>query len=97
MIFHFHRPLADKRNCFYITTQHCPAARVHFREAGAVGQAVSVVIGPDGWTIDEPCPETQEQATLRLAVESLFRIRRITYGIIRTDLYQTGPPYPGPR
>ncbi len=97
MVFRFRRPLTDKRFCFYITTQRCPAARVHFREAGVTGGGLSQVIGPDGWTLDEPCPETLKQATLRRAIDSLFHIRQITHAIIRADLYQTGPPYPGPR
>lgn len=29
--------------------------------------------------------------------DRLYRIREIAAGIIRTDLYLTGPPYPGPR
>ncbi len=97
LIFRFHRPLADRQFCFYITTQHCPAARVQFNEAGVVGQELSSVVGPDGWSRNEPCPETREQKGLRQAVETLFHVRQITRGIIRTDLYQTGPPYPGPR
>jgi hypothetical protein len=28
--------------------------------------------------------------------EALYRIRRTTSTIIQTDLYLTGPPYPGP-
>jgi hypothetical protein len=34
---------------------------------------------------------------LRRTREALFRIRAIATRIIRTDLYLTGPPFPGPR
>lgn len=36
-------------------------------------------------------------AELRRARETLFAIRAVARKVIRTDLYLTGPPYPGPR
>ena len=36
-------------------------------------------------------------ARLRWRRDRLFRIRAIAARIIRTDLYLTGPPYPGPK
>jgi hypothetical protein len=49
-------------------------------------ETVRVVLGAQG-----------ERARLRNTREVLFNIREMASRIIRTDLYLTGPPYPGPR
>ena len=102
LVFRFHEPLASSKYCFYMTTPEHGALRLYFRrpeEASAPGdqerQPVFAASLERGQMDTEPFKE--ESATLRRQRDALFRIRAIAADIIRTDLYLTGPPFPGPR
>ncbi len=93
MVFEFQEPLASSKYCFYVTTSDCAAARVRFRGPDEPPGAESFA-GPILCTEDA---DRENLAALRRTRDVLFRIREIAAGIIRTDLYLTGPPFPGPR
>jgi len=92
--FRFQEPLASSKYCFYVTTGGHEAARVHFwgpdelrslRGRDLLAAAV------------EQAAQREDFAALRWQRDALFRIREIAAQIIRTDLYLTGPPFPGPK
>lgn len=51
----------------------------------------------DDGTLDDLWVRRDDFAPRRWTRDRLFRIRDIAARIVRTDLYLTGPPFPGPR
>lgn len=51
----------------------------------------------DGTTLAFLSRCKRDDASMRWQRDALFRIRGIASHVIRTDLYLTGPPFPGPR
>ena len=108
MLFRFHEPLASSRYCFYVTTNQFGAARVKFlgpeliTDADPTGDQLSDARQwwrqfVDDETLEALWAQEDQFAALRRTRDRLFTIRRIAAQVIRTDLYLTGPPFPGPK
>jgi len=100
LIFRFPEPLASERYCFYLGTRTCAAARVRFAGPGQplIPGAPQVAASSTSDGSEGPILRDEEHFNrLRWRRDQLFRIRSIAARIIRTDLYLTGPPYPGPK
>lgn len=80
--FDFRRPLEELGAAFYVVSAD-RVARLEFGADGAVGGLAA--------------PPTPELAALAAERDALGVIRAAFARLIRTDLYVTGPPYPGPR
>ena len=81
--FTFRQPLDCGEYAFYLGTNVHAAARVQFQGAGRP-PSLQAAQAPD-------------LATLRQRRQRVYRTREIASRVIATDLYLTGPPYPGPR
>ncbi len=91
LTFAFHEPLASERYRFYMTTDTCPAVRLRFREDLSPGGQLG--LASPHKTVE--CPLAAR--ALQRRRDALFAVRRVAAKIIRSDLYLTGPPFPGPR
>lgn len=91
LTFRFDRPLADTDHAFYISTPEHGGVRIPFVAGLTAERAIEF----------PPIPprDAPEIARLGRTRDLLFVMRDFTRNRlgIRTDLYLTGPPYPGPR
>lgn len=90
--FEFHRPLADTEYAFYVCSETQPANRVRFATAEEIEADDS-----GGWPKVAAWGESDELPDLMRRRDGMAMIRRNAARVIRTDLYLTGPPFPGPR
>jgi len=100
LTFRFKEPLASERYCFYTGTQDCSAKRLRFAAPEGVVKAEAPGAELSGAAAERFAPILKDEAHfahLRWLRDRLFQIRAIAARIIRTDLYLTGPEYPGPR
>jgi len=100
LTFRFREPLTSERYCFYMGTRECSAARLRFRAPGDPPATGVPEVAVSGVNQESPGPILRDEehfARLRWRRDRLFRIRSIAARIIRTDLYLTGPPFPGPK
>lgn len=96
--FRFKKPLTSPDYCFYFGTERNTAAKVTFLDPQQLNTAhAPIVLTPDA-DAPKPPPSLQQRFdTLRWQRDAIFRIQRIASRVIQTDLYLTGPPFPGPR
>lgn len=90
MIFTFRRPLNDPRYRFYVCTDTDPASLLQFDGPSARLELLPAVA-------NDPTRLESEFQRLRDTLEWVYRIRSAIARVVRTDLYMTGPPFPGPR
>ncbi len=92
--FRFRQPLANERYRFYLCTPNCPGGRVRFSPPGAPLRR---------WPeIEAALADSGAGADSRIAADCwrrdlLLTIRSYAMRLIRSDLYMTGPAFPGPK
>lgn len=90
LVFTFRRPLDDPRFRIYVCTDTDPASLLRFDGPSADLDLLPAVA-------NDPARLESEFHRLRDTLEWVYRIRSAIARVVRTDLYMTGPPFPGPR
>jgi len=90
---YFTKPLVSNRFAFYIGTPEFAAARVRFAGFRQQAERFRPIPGRSRWLWT--CPVARSSTAL--AAGCVFRIRQMASMVIRTDLYLTGVPFPGPK